>query len=98
MKKTANRPVLRALAKQKTLRRKAAAWRRRALRGLAGTLLAAGFFGFASDAHAQTGQTAMNPAGSVAWLEFLVAWPRGSAVSNVSPQITTRVSVTVLPG
>ncbi len=65
MKKTANRPVLRALAKQKTLRRKAAAWRRRALRGLAGTLLAAGFFGFASDAHAQTGQTAMNPAGGV---------------------------------
>ncbi len=65
MKKTATRPVTRALAKQKTLRRKAAAWRRKALSGLAGTLLAAGAFGVADDAHAQMGQTAMSPAGGV---------------------------------
>ncbi|MBL6831682.1 MAG: hypothetical protein ISQ70_09710, partial [Pirellulales bacterium] len=65
MKKTANRPVSRALAKQKTLRRKAAAWRRKAWKGLAGTLLAAGAFGVAGDAHAQMGQSAMAPAGGV---------------------------------
>lgn len=65
MKKTANRPGKRALAKQTTLRRKAAAWRRRAWNGLAGTLLTAGAFGVAGDAHAQMGQTAMAPAGGV---------------------------------
>ena len=65
MKKTANRPGKRAFAKQRTLRRKAAAWRRKAFNGLAGTLLAAGAFGFAGDAHAQMGQTAMAPAGGV---------------------------------
>ncbi len=65
MKKTANRPGSRELAKQKTLRRKATAWRRKAWKGLAGTLLAAGALGFAGDAHAQMGQTAMAPAGGV---------------------------------
>jgi hypothetical protein len=65
MKKTATRPVTRALAKQKTLRRKAAAWRRKALSGLAGTLLAAGAFGVADVAHAQMGQTAMDPSGGI---------------------------------
>jgi hypothetical protein len=65
MKKTANRPGKRAFATQRSLRRRAAAWRRKAWQGLAGTLLAAGALGMTSEAEAQMGQTAMAPAGGV---------------------------------
>jgi len=65
MKKTVKRPEQKMFTRQRALNRKKAAWRRRALQGMAGAVVAAGFWGSGLTAHAQMGQTAMAPAGGV---------------------------------